>query len=872
MSEHSGDKVPDTQSNKTDKLVSKIIQDEMKVSYLNYAMSVIVGRALPDVRDGLKPVHRRILFAMNDLGMSHNKPFKKSARIVGEVLGKYHPHGDSSVYDAIVRMVQDFSLRYPMIQGQGNFGSIDGDSAAAMRYTEARLSKISEEMLKDIEKNTVTMVPNFDESLEEPTVLPSKLPHLLINGSSGIAVGMATNIPPHNISEVCDGIISVIDNPNITIAEISELIKGPDFPTAAEMSGKMGIFNAYNTGRGKVIIRSKYRIEEKAGRMRMIVYEIPYQVNKSMLIEEIAECVKDKRVEGISDLRDESNREGIRIVIELKRDSQSEVVIAQLFKHTRLKVTFGILMLALVKNEPKVLNLKQIIEYFIEHRIEVITLRTKFDLKKAEDKAHILEGLIIALNNIDAIVQKIKNSKSSSDAETMLIEDYSLSEAQAKAILEMRLSKLASLEQQKIKDDHKNTLDIIAELKSILESDAKIRAIIKADLNEIKENYSDKRKTQIVHVDEEDFDMEDLIDKEDVVITVSQSGYIKRIPINTYKEQRRGGKGVIGQAMKEEDNIEHLYIANTHSYMLFFTNIGKIHWMKCYKIPEGSRQSKGKPVINLLNLEDGEKVNSYLPVDIFDDNHFLLFCTKQGVIKKTSLSEYSRPRQGGIIAINLDEGDNLVNVIKTTGQDKIIIATHEGKAVRFNEKDARPVGRNSRGVRGVTLEEKDYVIGMVKAEDEDTLLTITENGYGKRTQVSEYRYTKRGGKGVTNILCSERNGKVIGIKTVIDEDGLMFISKQGIVIRTRADQINTIGRATQGVRIMKLDSTDKVVSLAKVIADDNEEKVLEKAVEEAKEVVVPIQTSTPVEETNENSDVESEDNETESTDEETKDE
>lgn len=806
---------------KSEKLVSRIIEDEMKTSYLNYAMSVIVGRALPDVRDGLKPVHRRILYAMNEMGMSYNKPFKKSARIVGEVLGKYHPHGDSAVYESIVRMVQEFSLRYPLIAGQGNFGSIDGDNAAAMRYTEARLAKISEEMLQDIDKDTVIMVPNFDESLKEPTVLPAKLPNLLINGSSGIAVGMATNIPPHNILEVCDGVIHVLDNPDAPIIELCEFVKGPDFPTGAEISGRMGILSAYNTGRGKVIIRSKYKKEQKAGRERIIITEIPYQVNKSMLIEEIAESVKDKIVEGISDIRDESNREGIRVVIELKKDASSDVVMNQLFKHTRCKVTFGILMLALVKNEPKVLNLKQVIEYYIIHRKEIVTKRTQFDLRKAEEKAHILEGLIIALNDIDKVIEKIRKSKTVADAEKTLILDYLLSDAQVKAILEMRLSKLASLEQQKIKDDHAETLGTIKELKSILASEEKVRNIIKDELKALKETYQDKRKTQIVDGEEEDIEIEDLIEKEDVVLTVSDAGYIKRIPIDTYKEQRRGGKGIIAAGTKEEDTIEHLFIANTHSYMLFFTNKGRIHWLKVYRIPEGTRQAKGKPIVNLVDLDEGEKVNAFMPVDIFDDNHYLLFCTKQGTIKKTNLSAYSNPRAGGIIAINLNDNDTLVNVLMTNGNENIMIATRNGMAVKFHEKDARPVGRNSIGVRGIRLRDDDYVIGMVKASDEDTLLTVTENGYGKRTKVSEYRFTRRGGVGVTNILCSERNGKVVGVKNVIDEYGLMFISKNGIVIRTRADQISTIGRATQGVRIMKLSSDDKVVSLAKVISDDN---------------------------------------------------
>ena len=804
------------------KLVPQLIQEEMKNSYLNYAMSVIVGRALPDVRDGLKPVHRRILFAMNDLGMSFNKPFKKCARIVGEVLGKYHPHGDTAVYDSIVRMVQEFSLRYPLIWGQGNFGSIDGDSAAAMRYTEARLSKISQEMLIDIDKETVKMSANFDDSLEEPTVLPGKLPSLLVNGSSGIAVGMATNIPPHNLGEVCDGINHVLDNPECEVLELAQFIKGPDFPTGAVIAGQNGILQAYKTGRGKVQVKATYRIEEKGNRQRIIIDQIPYQVNKSALIEEIADNVKDKRIEGISDIRDESSRGLIRVVLELKRDANTDVLVNQLYKHTRCKVTFGILMIALVNNQPKVLNVKEVIVHYIAHRKEIVTKRTEYDLRKAEEKAHILEGLKIALDHIDEIIAKIKKSPTVDAASKTLIADYSFTEFQSKAILEMRLSKLASLEQQKIKDEHANLLVIINDLKAILASEEMIKDIIRQEMIDLKDNYSNERRTQIVDSEDDDIDMEDLIEKEDMVITVSNLGYIKRLPTNTYKEQRRGGRGIIAAQTKDEDFIEHLFVANTHSFMLFFTNTGKIHWLKVYKIPEGSRQAKGRPVINLLNLAQGEIVEAFIPVDIFGDNEFLVFCTKQGVIKKTSLSSYSRPRAGGIIAINMDEGDSLVNVIKTTGDEQLMIATKKGMAVKFHERDARAIGRNSRGVRGVTLKDNDIVVGMLTANDEDTVLTITENGYGKRTQISDYRLTKRGGVGVKNILCTDRNGKVVGVRNVIDEDGLMFVSHNGIIIRTRADQINTIGRSTQGVRLMRLGDKDKVVSLAKIITDGEE--------------------------------------------------
>lgn len=811
------------------KVNPQVITDEMKTSYLNYAMSVIVGRALPDVRDGLKPVHRRVLFAMNDMGLTHEKSFKKSARIVGEVLGKYHPHGDVAVYDTAVRMVQDFSLRYPLIKGQGNFGSIDGDSPAAMRYTEIKLAKIANEMLDDIDKDTVTFTPNFDESLEEPTVLPARLPNLLINGSSGIAVGMATNIPPHNLREVCEATIRVLETPEVTINELMDVIKGPDFPTAGIIQGNAGIFEAFATGRGRVIIRSKLRKEDKAGKKRIIISEIPYQVNKSQLLEEIAENVKDKKIEGVSDIRDESNREGIRVIIELKRDANAEVVENQLMTHTRLKVTFGIIMLTLVNNQPKVLTLKEIIEEYLKHRVIIITKKTEYELKKAQEKAHILEGLLIALKNIDEVIRKIKASKDADEAKTTLMIDYDLSDLQSKAILEMRLQKLASLEQEKIRQDHRDILTEIKRCEEILASELMIKEIIKKELTEIKEKYGDQRRTIIEEGGDDDIEIEDLIKPEEVVVTESQAGYLKRIPIDTYKEQRRGGKGIIAAETKEEDVLCRVFVANTRSFLLLFTNHGQIHWLKVYKIPESNRYSKGKPVINLVRLADGEKINAIVPVREFDDKHHLLMITKNGVAKKTNLSEYSRPRDGGIIAINLDDKDTLVSVKLVKTNDQIVVGTKLGMAVKFKESDIRPVGRNARGVRGINLKEGDEVIGALKGTDEESILTLTENGYGKRTKIEEYRLVKRGGIGVINIQCSDRNGKVVNIMRVTDEDGILLISKKGIIIRTRAKDLSVIGRNTQGVRLMKLEAGDKVVSAAKVI---NEEVATPQNVEE----------------------------------------
>jgi DNA gyrase subunit A len=802
-------------NNKVEKIIPQVIEDEMKRSYIDYAMSVIVGRALPDVRDGLKPVHRRILFAMNDMGMQYNKPFKKSARIVGEVLGKYHPHGDTAVYDSMVRMAQEWSLRYPLIQGQGNFGSVDGDSAAAMRYTEARLAKISQEMLQDIEKETVNFIDNFDGSLKEPEILPAKIPNLLVNGSSGIAVGMATNIPPHNLGEVCDAVIAVIDNPNLTTEELMQYIQGPDFPTGGTICGKQGVYKTYKTGRGKLKLRGKTRVEESNGRQALIIEEIPYQVNKAMLIEDIASLVRDKKVKGISDIRDESDREGMRIVIELNKNADPDIITNQLYKHSRLQETVGVTLLALVNNEPKILNLKQMIGFFVIHRSEIIKNRTKYDLKKAKERAHILEGLITALKDIDSVIKKIKASKTVADAEKTLIKGYKLSKIQAKAILEMRLQKLASLEQENIKKEYSELLETIKKLEHILANNEEILKIIKQETEDMKK-YSNERRTDFSAY-EEDLDMEDLIKPHDVVVTVTHSNYIKRLPVDTYKQQKRGGKGIIATGTKEEDFVEHLFVANTHSCILFFSNKGKVYWLKVYDLPEASRQATGKAIVNLIRTEKGENISTFSPVKKFEDGKFLVLVTKKGIIKKTKLEAYSRPRKGGIIAINLDDDDELINSAITDGDREIIIATKKGMAVRFNEKDARPIGRSSRGVKGINLRKGDEVIGMVVADPTKTLLSITENGYGKRSMIEDYRLVRRGSIGVINIKTTERNGNVVSIKAVDDEDEMMFISKKGIVIRVPVKGISTIGRNTQGVRLMKLKDGDKVVSAAKVI-------------------------------------------------------
>lgn len=797
----------------TGTLVQRLIEDEMKQSYIDYSMSVIVGRALPDARDGLKPVHRRILFAMFQEGLLHNKKHVKCAAVVGEVLKSYHPHGDVAVYDTLVRLAQPWNLRYPLVDGQGNFGSIDGDAAAAYRYTEARLTKLAEEMLHDIEKRTVKFVPNFDNTAQEPILLPSKIPNLLINGSSGIAVGMATNIPPHNMSEIIDGVIAQIDNPNITIQELMQHVKGPDFPTGAIICGKDGIISAYKTGRGKIIVRAKAKIEEEDN--KIIVTEIPYMVNKAEMIVHIAEFVRDKKINGINDIRDESDRHGIRIVIELKKDTNPEVILNQLYMHSRMQITFGIAMLALVNNIPKTLNLGQIIHYYIEHRKNIVRKRTLFDLHKAQQRSHILEGLIISLSNLDKTIKLIKESKTIEEAKQLLISNFALSDEQSIAILEMRLQRLTSLEQVKIKQEHEDLLMLITQLKAILQSPQKILDIIKQELLEIKQNYGDIRRTEIIDTEAESFEMEDIIEESNCVVTITHSGYIKRQPLESYRQQRRGGKGLIATTTREEDFVSDIFIANTHDYLLLFTNKGKVHWLKVYNISEASRQARGKAIVNLISLQEVEKVTAYIPIRNFDESHFLIMATKKGTIKKTNLSAYSNPRSNGIIAISLEE-DELIDVKLTDGNQEIILATRNGNAVRFNENNVRATGRSAQGVRGIRLLPEDYVIGMVVAKDDKTLLTVTENGYGKRTNIAEYRLISRGGIGVKNIICSERNGKVVSISSVSNEDEIMLITRNGITIRMPTSQISVIGRNTQGVRLIKLEENDKLVSVAKI--------------------------------------------------------
>jgi len=787
----------------------KLIEEEMKESYIDYAMSVIVSRALPNVCDGLKPVHRRILYAMHKMGMWHNKPFKKCARIVGEVLGKYHPHGDTAVYDSLVRMSQDFSLRYPLINGHGNFGSIDGDNAAAMRYTESKLKKLSSELLADLDKNTVDFVNNFDSSLKEPVVLPSKLPNLLVNGASGIAVGMATNIPPHNMTEVLDACIAFVDNQEISLNELMQFIKGPDFPTGGTILGKNGILSAYTKGKGSIKVRSKVDIEDN----KLIIYEIPYQVNKTNLIEGIVNLIKTKKIEGISDIRDESDRTGMRVVIILRKNINPELILNQLYKHSQLQVSYGMNMIALVNNQPKTLSLHDMIREFISHRKEVIIKRTKFDLNKAEKRAHILKGLKIALENIDEVVKTIKSSKDVEGARRLLISKFSLSDEQSKAILDMKLHRLTSLETEKLKQEFDELLKLIKELKEILMDELKIYDIIKKELNEIKDKYGDARRTNFLDI-EEDIEDEDLIKKEDVVITITHDGYVNRLPLETYKQQKRGGKGIRATGTKDEDFVENLYVTSTHDYLMFFSNSGKVYWSKAYVIPSGSRYAKGMNLINLLRLGDGERIRAVIPVSEFKESYYLNMITENGLIKKTSLKEYSNPRKGGIIAINLKDEDRLIDVILTKDGEELIIASKNGKAIRFKENQLRPVGRSSMGVRGIKLV-NDKVIGVDIARD--SLLTITENGYGKRTDINEYRLINRGGSGVINIKTSSRNGKVIGIKSVNGEEELIFVTKNGILIRVLAKDVSKIGRNTQGVRIMKLSSDDKVISLTKVV-------------------------------------------------------
>jgi DNA gyrase subunit A len=797
------------------------IEDEMKSSYLDYAMSVIVGRALPDVRDGLKPVHRRILFGMNEMGLASNRAYRKSAKIVGEIMGNYHPHGDSAIYDTLVRMAQDFNMRYLLVDGQGNYGSMDGDSPAAMRYTEARMTKLSEEMLADIDKETVDFAPNYDESRQEPLVLPTRVPNLLINGAGGIAVGYATNIPTHNIAEVIDGLLLLLESPEVTIAELMKKIPGPDFPTSGFIYGVSGIKEAYETGRGLLTLRAKVAVEtdERTDRERLIVTEIPYQVNKVSLIKKIAELVQEDRIRGISDLRDESSdREGVRVVIELKRGEIPLVVLNNLYKHTPLETTFGVIMLALVNNRPEILNLKQILHHFLEHRREVVVRRTAFELRKAEERAHILEGLRIALDNLDAVIALIRGSQSPDEARAGLMRQFGLTEIQATAILDMRLQRLTQLERTKLVEEYQEVLKQIEYLKSVLASEALVRTIIKDELTDIREAYKDERRTQIVK-EEAEISLEDLIAEEEVIVSISHAGYIKRNAVSLYRAQRRGGKGKIGMGIKEEDFVEDLFTASTHDSLLFFTDAGKVFWLKVHEIPEASRAAKGKALVNLLALSSQEKVTATLPVKEFRADRYIVMGTKKGIIKKTELSAFSNPRQGGIIALGLESGDKLIGVQLTDGRREILLGTRQGMTIRFKEDEVRPMGRTAYGVKGITLEEGNEVIGMetITPDSTTSVLTVTEGGYGKRTPVGEYRIQGRGGKGIISVKTTERNGFAIGFLQVRDGDEIMLMAAQGNVLRCKVDDIREIGRNTQGVRLLDLDGEgDRVVGVARL--------------------------------------------------------
>lgn len=806
------------------------IAGEMRSYYIDYAMSVIVGRALPDVRDGLKPVHRRVLYSMNEMGLKYNKAYKKSARVVGDVLGKYHPHGDTAVYDTLVRMVQDFSLRKPLIDGQGNFGSIDGDSAAAMRYTECRLQRIADEMLNDLDKDTVKMIPNYDGSLLEPSVLPGKLPALLVNGSSGIAVGMATNIPTHNLGEVCDGIIEYIKDPNISTKDMMKIIKGPDFPTGAIIRGTKGIYEYFETGRGSVKVQARTEIEErKGGREAIIVTEIPYQVNKTSLIETIVGLVRDKKITDISDIRDESDRRGMRLVIEVKRDGNAQVVLNHLFKHTQLQTSFPVNMLAIVDGRPRILSLKEVMKAYVKHRKEIITNRTKFDLNKAQRREHILQGLLIAIANLDEVVSIIRNSKDPTEAKFKLMSQFSLSELQAQAILDMRLHQLTQLSADAIANEQAELLKLIAELQGILADPQKILDIIVAELTELKKNYGDPRRTEI-GVDMTDFSMEDLIEKEDVVITISNDGYAKRIPLDTYRSQNRGGKGIIGGKTKEEDFMEHLFVTSSHATILMFTNRGRVFALRAFEIPEGNRMSKGKAIVNLLQLVGEEKVTSAVSIDNFDPKHcentFLTMCTRYGSIKRVALEEFANIRKTGIIAMGLEEGDVLTSVQTTHGTSDIIVATKNGKSIRFDENQVRAMGRPAKGVRAISLMEGDVVVGMEQAPNDapqPDVLSVCENGFGKRTEFSEYKRQNRGGMGVITIKTSERNGKVVGIKLVDESKDLMIVTEKGMTIRVRCEDIRSVGRNAQGVTLAKLEPGDKIARIAPVVKAEEEQ-------------------------------------------------
>ena len=813
-----------TGPNSRERVLPRPIVDELKQSFINYSMSVIVSRALPDVRDGLKPVHRRILNAMNELGLIPGRPYKKSATVVGEVLGKYHPHGDAPVYDALVRMVQDFSLRYPLIDGQGNFGSVDGDPAAAYRYTEAKLTRVAMTLLEDIDKNTVDYQPNFDDRLLEPTVLPSKIPNLLVNGSSGIAVGMATNIPPHNLREICAAVEMLVDNPQATVQDLMTHVKGPDFPTGGYIYGLQGLKEAFETGRGKVVMRARARIEEKesTGRSAIVVTELPYQVNKANLARDIADLVIDKKLEGISAVRDESDRDGMRLVIELKRDAIPHVVLNGLYKHTTMQSTFGVINLALVGGQPKVMNLKELLEHFIAHRHTIVIRRTKYDLEQAEAREHILEGLKIAVDNIDEVVEIIRKSKDVEQADDRLRKRFKLSEKQSEAILNMRLAKLTGLEIEKLEAELKEVQTIIADLRDILASKTRRMRILKEEMQEVTKAFGDDRRTEIIP-DQTEFSVEDLIAEEDMVLTISHSGYIKRTPVSTYRRQRRGGKGLTGATTKEDDWIEHLFIASTHDYVMFFSNKGQVYWLKVHEIPQGGRATRGKPIVHCIAVRPDEHITALVPVREFSDNRWLVFATRKGTVKKSVLSDYGNPRANGIIAINVEEGDELIDVQLTDGNNDVVLATRGGMSIRFAESDVREMGRATTGVKGIELDGEDRLIGMVIIRRDATLLVVSEKGFGKRSELADYRVQRRGGKGIITFHNTDKTGDCIALKEVQPQDELMMITKIGVIIRVPVDGIRVIGRNTQGVKVMNLDEGDSVVGVARVVKEEEVE-------------------------------------------------